>query len=302
MNYIKKFNEELLPSTYRNAASKLKGYRTSQALAKSDKLKDYADEKDFGLYNMHFCTTTSIITTSTFTEPRLIGIYYGGLPNTNSSDAVYAEWTGQNNANTMDSENLAEGLVKRWIDGSDELSINFEFGMRPTQEAITKSKNHSWLIDHFKGGRYLSHVPVFTIQLLLSDWNEGLEEYDSEAKWEAERHDDDFIPTPIGDFFEWTQDSTWLIYKPMCSHYAGLFSDRKSAQKFLSFFQQTMQSDKVRESIINILRIIGANSKSLEYSLNAYKEVRIHGLYDENPISPKSGSTYQSTWFNKRID
>ena len=99
------------------------------------------------------------------------------------------------------SDNEINKLVQNWVDGYD-LAIYFEFGFKPTQESILKSQNHSYLTKFQKGIRWINEVPMFTICLGLSEWTDGLEEYDSESKWEANRGEFEFIPTTIDDFYD----------------------------------------------------------------------------------------------------
>jgi hypothetical protein len=299
MKHIKKFNEELLPSTYRRAATKFRQYDKSQSTAKAHRLEDWANQQEFGLYNMHFVCGTSKVVTGSFTEPKLIGIYYGNVPGGKVGDDVYGQFISSNNMVTKTTDEKAEILVDGWIQGRDELSITFEFGFKPTNETIVASKNHAWLANTKKNTRYLYEVPSFSIELLLSDWNEGIEEYDSEYKWEAERNGDEYTPTPIPDLYEGTNYNEYFIQPPLCNYYSAIFSDRKSAQKFLQFFQNTMQTEKVKDVIMDVLRVIGSDTKCLENVLNSYKKVRIHGLFDENP---PSGKEFHTLWFNKKID
>jgi hypothetical protein len=122
MKYIKKFNEELYPKTYRSAGSKLDYYNKSKNAAK---LFDFADEKEFGFYNMNWANNNPSITIkdSSFTEPRLTGIYYASTP-TKYKD----EFKGFNGMSYgKDAETLAEDLVERWKLGQDGLNISFEF-------------------------------------------------------------------------------------------------------------------------------------------------------------------------------
>ena len=60
-----------------------------------------------------------------------------------------------------------------------------------------------------------------------------------------------------------------------------------------------MQTEKVKDVIMDVLRVIGSDTKCLENVLNSYKKVRIHGLFDENP---PSGKEFHTLWFNKKID
>jgi hypothetical protein len=71
MKYLKNFNEELKPDTYRSAASKLSYYNKD---IRSNTLYDYADEKEFGFYNLS-TERYEYQSTYEFTDPKLMGIY-----------------------------------------------------------------------------------------------------------------------------------------------------------------------------------------------------------------------------------
>ena len=303
MKWIKKFNEELSPSTYRSASYILRRYGKSQTDKSANKLEDWANKQEFGLYNMHFVCGTTKVVTGTFTQPKLIGIYYGNVPGNKSTDKEYSEFIRSNNLlNVKETDEKAEVLVDEWIQGGDELSITFEFGLKPTNETIVASKNHSWLVNSNKGGRYLQEVPIFSVELLLSDWSAGLDEYDSEARYQHDDETGEFLSTPISEFFEGTNYNEWTINKPLSQYYSAIFSDRRSSQNFLKFFQQTMQTEKVKDCIMDILRIINPNSSYLENTLNSYKQVRVHGFYDDPLTSLPSSKSFNDIWFFKKIN
>ena len=177
MKYLISFNEATSggtwsgysPDKFRQAANYFRKYGRSQTLQKAANLEDWADKKEFGLYNMHFVCGTTKVVTGSFTRPKLIGIYYGNIPPENATDPQYSEFYKANNLLPLSStEEKAEQLVDRWVKGNSELSITFEFGLRPTNDTIIASKNHSYLNSSSRGGRYVWEVPCFSIKLLLS--------------------------------------------------------------------------------------------------------------------------------------
>lgn len=303
MKYIKKFNEDLDPQTYRSAAAQHRAYGKSQSIEKSHKLDDWADSQQFGFYNMHFACGQSKVVTGPFTKPELIGIYYGDLPSgKDANDAIYADFIRNNNIKSGNFiEPKAEELVNNWMEGGTPLSITFEFGLKPTNETIVASKNHNYLASGNRSGRWINSVPAFSIELQLNDWSEGLEEYDSEAKWEAEHDGREFTPSSAADVYEWNSCELWTIQKPLSQYYSAIFSDRKSAQKFLGFFRETMQSPIVKECIRMPLGIINTTGEQVEKVFKSYEKVRVHGLYDEKVGPLPSGKTYNDYWFNKTI-
>lgn len=293
MKWIKKFNEELKPEVYRRASSKFKHYGKEE---KSRKLSDWADLQQFGFYNMHFANNSSLICkNSPFTKPELLGIYF------NHPKTVISEKKLPVNLKNADHSIIDEEsnrLVRDWAEGGRDLSIYFEFGFKPTEEAILKSRNHSYLSKSQKGLRWIQSVPMFTICLNLSEWNEGLEEYDAESKWQTEEDGREFEPTSIDQFYQWTKQRDYILFKPYDEHYFGIFSDRQSAQKFKNFFIDTMNSDVVKDKIVDVLRIISSSSQDLEEIFNSFNEIKIHGLYDKDPATAQSIINY----FSKRIN
>ena len=78
MKHLKRFNEELKPETYRSAGRHLDYYNKRN---RASALIDYANEKEFGFYKLHFANQSVIVTKAdgqTFTELQLTGIYIGG--------------------------------------------------------------------------------------------------------------------------------------------------------------------------------------------------------------------------------
>jgi hypothetical protein len=294
MKYIKKFNEELSPQIYRSAAYRLRNYNKDK---KSKDLLDWADKKEFGYYNMTFVNDSAIIVkNSTFTNPKLIGIYYG-RPNTPNG-------VRDNNHNLLtltdaNSEVFANKIVNNWKDGSDELCISLEFGLQATNEIKDK---HSYLSNPSKETQRWNigqTVPMFCINLELSNWYDGLEEWDADSKWEAENSGEEFEPTPLYDFYKYSTEESITLTRPNNQYYYGLFSDRSSASKFVNFIQTTIDG-KVKDKIMDILSIVGGETEDLERILKSFSKIRVHGLYD-NEVTGSSNGNLSKKWFNKTI-
>lgn len=294
MKYIKKFNEELSPQIYRNAAYKLRDYNKDK---KSKDLLDWADKKEFGYYNMTFVNDSAIIVkNSTFTNPKLIGIYYG-RPNTSNG-------VRDNNQNLLtltdaNSEVFANKIVNNWKYGSDELCISLEFGLQATNEIKDK---HSYLSNPSKETQRWGlgqTVPMFCINLELSNWYEGLEEWDGDSKWEVENSGEEFEPTTLYDFYKNSAEESLTLTRPNNQYYYGLFSDRSSASKFVNFIQTTIDG-KVKDKIMDILSIVGGETEDLERILKSFSRIRVHGLYD-NEVTGSGNGNLSKKWFNKTI-
>ena len=295
MKYIKNFNEELDPKTYRSAAHKLRKYNKDN---KSKDLLDWADKKEFGYYNMNFVNDQTIIAKeSTFTNPKLIGIYYGGT----TPNGVRDINTNLLNVNDEKSESLANKLVNDWKDGINCLSISLEFGLQATNEVKNK---HGHLSNPSKEtGRWNlgQSVPMFSIELELSNFYEGLEEWDADVKWDAENNGDEYTPTSLYDFYRDSVGESLTLQRPNDKYYYGLFSDRGSASKFIKFLRKTIDNpddNKVKDKIMDILSIVGGETEDLERILEKFSKIRVHGLYD-NEVTSRNDLSRK--WFNNII-
>lgn len=294
MKHLKRFNEELEPRTYRSAAYKLSGYNKDK---KSKNLLDWADKQEFGYYNMCLVNNSSVIAKNdTFTNPKLIGMYYGDVKSGERSKPIY----GEDILRSSDSEKLANKLVNDWKEGRAELAITFEFGFQGTSQ--TKSK-HEYLNNPAKYSQRWNigqSVPMFSIELQLSNWYDGIEEWDGDSKWESKQRGEEFTPTSLYDFYKFTAEESLYLKRPNDEQYYGVFTDRSSAAKFLTFLKSSID-DKVKEKIMDVLSIIGGEAEDLERILNAFNKVRVHGLYD-NEFTGSSNGNLGQKWFSKQIN
>jgi hypothetical protein len=278
MKWLKKFNEELSPGKYRRAGQSL-GYYGQ--IKRSSELIDYADELEFGLYNM--ITSEGLDRTQksfnlVFTKPCLTAIYLGNK---------YDESKNVLNKKNDYSDKIINSLVKNWISGTDTLSIIFEFGFQPTKKTILDKENQylEKLLKFPKRSDGTSTIansfPCFSLYLELSEWYDGLEEWDSESKWQAEQEGHEFVPTSVDTFFRWTHNREVRLIKPNFRNFT-IFSDRKSATKFKNWLL-TEFDEQIIGTIMEILGIVGGQSKDIEDIKNKFKNLKIHGLYNETP-------------------
>jgi hypothetical protein len=295
MKYIKKFNEDLDPKTYRSAGSKLDYYNKSKSAAK---LHDFADEKEFGFYNMTFANSNQAVITkdSSFTQPKLTGIYYASTPTKYKDEFV--EFNAMKSK--RDPEMFAEDLVERWKLGQDGLNISFEFSFKATRETIEKS-NRSTNFCFGENNPSAKLVKVFNLEIELSDWYDGLESWDYEAKYEAENDGVEFTPSTLSDFYMFSQYYNLMIKNPNDSKY-GIFSDRKSAIKFKNWLI-TNHLDDIKDAIMNVLRIVGGNSENIEKAVDAFTKMKIQGLYDDDlpTRGDLSRDWIRGRWYEKQI-
>ena len=296
MKHLKRFNEELEPRTYRSAAWKLRDYNKDK---KSKNLLDWADKQEFGYYNMCLVNSSSVIAKNdTFTNPKLIGMYYGDVKSGERNKPIYGEDILR--PSDTDSEKLANKLVNDWKEGRAELAMTFEFGFQATSQ--TKAK-HEYLNNPSKYSQRWNigqSVPMFSIELQLSNWYDGIEEWDSDAKWDAGNSGEEFTPTTLYDFYKFSAEESLYLKRPNDEQYYGVFTDRGSSSKFLTFLKSSID-DKVKEKIMDVLSIIGGESEDLERILNSFNKVRVHGLYDNEFTSSSNGNLGQK-WFGKNIN
>lgn len=294
MKHLKRFNEELEPKTYRSAAYKLRGYNKDK---KSKDLLDWADKQEFGYYNMCLANSSTIIAKNdTFTNPKLIGMYYGNVKTGERNKPVY----GDDILRHSDSEALANRLVNDWKEGRAELAVTFEFGFQATSQTKAKHEyldNPSKSLSRWQLGQ---SVPMFSIELHLSNWYDGIEEWDGDAEWESEQRGEEFTPSSLYDFYKYTAEESLYLKRPNAEIFYGIFTDRSSASKFLKFLQSSID-DKVKEKIMDVLSIIGGESEDLERILNSFNKVRVHGLYD-NEFTGSSNGNLAQKWFSKQIN
>jgi len=290
MKYLKLFNEELSPNTYRRAANRLGYYNKT---TRSSALHDYADEKEFGFYNMTFANNESnsnLVINQKFTNPRISRIYYG--KNSEANILSYG----------VDGENEAESLVNRWVHGSgtghDPLSITFEFSFTPTREAFKASQFGI-------RSTYPSSIPTFSIELDMSQWYEGIEEWDAESRWEAELEDREFTPSNVHDFYEYSKSFCLYLRSPLIkgNQFYGIFSDKKSAVKFKNWLISALDGD-IKDSIMNILRLVNANTTDLDTIEKQFKDIKIIALYDNEELNSRlfiHSHKAENRWFDKEL-
>ena len=258
MKYLKTFNEELNPQTYRNASSKLSYYGKQKS---SDSLYDFADEKQYGFYKATVCKGQSIVTKDAkLTEPELSGIYPGNKSVDGNDNLL--KW-GKN----KDIENELNILVEKWKVGDSSLSLQFEFAFRATRQ----TKNVAKSLEMYR-------IPFIILEVQLSDYEFGIDEWDSEARWETEQSGHEFTPSTVADVYEYTKESSVYTQKPISDITYGLFNDRQSAQKFKSFVNSIVDVE-MKPHIMELLSIVGGTSQDLENILNSIRNIRIHGLY-----------------------
>jgi hypothetical protein len=308
MKWLKTY-EELDPRTYRNAANKLSNWNKSK---RSYKLEDWADESEYGIYNMHTAkqyrkdSFTLKEKNSKFTMPTLIGVYYGYDPGSELPVNLLKPPYGSNREDNI--EKYSNKMVQDWENGdAPQLSIMLEFGLKPTKETTTKDgkelqpsrEEFNWKDKR----RYLGSVyPMFRINIVLTEEAYGMDDWYGYSKEEAERAGEYWKEPTIQEFYS---DAKWEhlnISRPFTDGYFGIFSDRKSAIKFKNYFLSIINGENsqlngldIKSIIMDVLSLVGGESSDIERIMNKIKSIRIHGLYDDE-LSDKEGR-YSRRWF-----
>lgn len=275
----------LSTSKYRDAAFKLNYYGKRK---RSDNLSDWADEKDFGIYNLWMVFRGDNHKISA-TDPRMVGIYYG--------DSMV------NLLDKVDSSEEAEEAVDRWVRADSlnvsPLSITFEFSFRPTKKGgYIPGFSDNRYEGTYRGNKRVFHgrIPTFNITLNLSNWIRGLEDWDSESKYNAELDDDEFTPSSVYSLYEESKSFELYLSKPFLNETTyGIFTDRKSANQFIKYFKSIINDEKIdiKDKIMNILNIVGGGSEDIEEAINVLNDIRINGIYDDDITT----GNQVSAWF-----
>ena len=280
MKYLKHFNEELKPETYITAGNSLKYYGKH---TKGNKLVDYGYEKGHGFYNAHIqYVGLSPVYTGKITNP--ICKFYYGTP----------QWDGPHTGNSkLVNTNLSEEqLVSDWKNGNGPLSFTLEFRFTPSEELKSELKK---LSDDDKLKFAINHwhsFHLFTMNVSLSGWNEGLKYYN------YIEDDDEFIepgdPNYIDliDLYQNTKSLSIRLSRLMDKGIYGIFADRQSALKFKRNLPSLINPHK--EKIMNLLSIIGGGAEELEDIFESFDIIRINSLYQSEDIK---GVNLHNTWY-----
>lgn len=262
MKYIKKFNEELSPETYINAGHSLKYMGKSK---RSSALIDHGNELKYGNYNMVLANSSGIIAKDNFTRP--VCNFYFGQPNSNSVTRV-----------------SEDDIIRLWEEGESGLIVTFEFCFYAT-ESTKINKNTSTTRGVFE--RH-SGVPMFSISVALTDWNDGLD------NWRTDYGTHEDAPhVDISELYRWTHCVIPSIDKPVDVQYFGIFADRKSALKFKRELPKLIEPYK--EKIVDLLGSLNASSEDIDKYDDIMSKIRINYLYDDETSS--SNQSLDKKWF-----
>lgn len=264
--HIRKF-EELSPDKYRTAGERFKYKRFKTK--KGAELIDWADKNEFGFYNMSGAISgrTDKIDGLTFTRP-------------------FAEFLfGRRDRSYQD----ADDLVAAWKEGKSLLCFTVSFGFRPTQDTLQKLR-----YDNESFYSPMPGLPMFSFEVVLSKWEEGLEEWNAEAE-PGEEHG-------TYQMFEWSFDPHIYLSAPKEVKAVNfpksycIFSDRASALKFRRELPRLL--DPFESDIMDIISIVGGSAQDYQRVMSLFQKVSINGIYDAELPANLGLTTLRQRWFH----
>jgi len=267
MKHIKKFNEELKPEVYRRAGRIL---TRMNKVSRGAPLVDYGDEKEFGFYNIHFANSSTLIGSSLqFTNPK-VNFYFQPF-NVTGRDSV------------VEIKNLdEESLVQSWLKGDINLAVTFQFSFQASQSVKNKINNSSlntW-----------GSCPIFAIQLNMCDFDEGLDEWNTNQETGEIFPEDERLD--MYHYFDNTSIAELSLKRPT-GHFFGIFSDRKSALKFKKELPNLIEPHM--EKVMDVLSIVGGDSADIERVKKSFNKIRVNSLYEDEKLINTSGLS--NRWF-----
>lgn len=263
MKHIRKFNEELEPEKYRRAGSRL---TTKFKEERGAKLIDYADEKEFGVYQINASMVPrnqgrQLYVNMSFTRPK--------------AELFFMKPKGD-----------AEDLVKEWKEGGSALYFDISFSFKPLRREVN-AKNYLRNVD----GVY-SNMRMFSLRVKLCDWDMGLEEWNVDQDTGKS-----FIGTEnehgLYEMFENNYDPCIYLASTGESQY-GIFADRQSALKFKRELPGMLEP--LENEILELFSVVGAQASDYEKLMSLFPKISINGLY-ESIAKETTHTNYENRWF-----
>jgi hypothetical protein len=285
MKHLKRFDEELNPSTYRIAGQRLiRKFKEERGR----KLIDYGNEQQFGFYNM--CVgniNTKLGDPQKFTNPKAT-FYFNSI-----GENFYGNGTAP-----LVKNKTAEELVKSWKEGDNELVFTISFRFQAAEESKINIKH-----DIMKESR---GTPMFSFRVELSDWYNGLDE------WNTDQETGDMIvgddAHDIYDMFVNTFHYPHItLERPDDKYYFGIFSDRASANRFVKNDLPRLL-EPFEGHIHDIISAIGGDPEHIDKIKELFPSpeslfgsISVNGLYDDDRKASAPNSNFSSRWFNGNV-
>ena len=341
MKYLKRYNEELTPANTKNLKTAARSALQLNQPERSNKFRDYADTKDFGVYNIDLYRSGAGTLTKdlTFTEVTFDNIVYG-------YSSVYQD---------------PEEVVRRWGEGEGHLAISFDVCFRPTRETFKKignsfdikGTNYNKLGSHFiniKNEYRLTEevkLPLFRMSLILATaFEDYCEDCGGEGNYECNTCDgtgeewynggDDVRDCPdceggavncntcngtgnsekmeISDRFD--RDKCFILnsypselnkkigVKESKETILGTFVDRISARKFQKELPIIFEKSGIKSKIVDVLSILKADSEDIENAIDLFYNIPVSAILPERAdkiTGPDDARAYMNKNNAKRI-
>jgi len=289
MKHLKRFDEELNPSTYRTAGQRLiRKFKEERGR----KLIDYGNEQEFGFYNMFVGNINTKLGNNggdpqKFTNPKAT-FYFNSIGNN-----FYGNGTAP-----LVKNKTAEELVKSWKEGDNELVFTISFRFQAAEESKINIKH-----DIMKESR---GTPMFSFRVELSDWYNGLDE------WNTDQDTGDMIvgdeAHDIYDMFVNTFHYPHItLERPDDKYYFGIFSDRASANRFVKNDLPRLL-EPFEGHIHDIISAIGGDPEHIDKIKELFPSpeslfgsISVNSLYDDDRKASAPNSNFSSRWFNGNV-
>lgn len=320
MKYLKRYNEELTPANTKNLKTAAKSASLLNQPERSNKFRDYADTKDFGVYNIDlYRGNQGLQKDLTFTEVTFDNIIYG----VKTSNNLYQD---------------PEEVVRRWGEGDGHLAISFDVCFRPTRETFKKigssfdikGNNYNRLGSHFiniKNDYRLTDevkLPLFRMSIILATaFEDYCEDCGGNGNFDCHNCDgtgeeyynggDDVRDCPdcqggtvtcttcngtgdsekmeISDRFD--RDKCFILNsypselhkvingKESKETILGTFIDRISARKFQKELPIIFEKSEIKSKIVDVLSILKADSEDIENAIDLFYNIPISAILPE---------------------
>jgi hypothetical protein len=178
--------------------------------------------------------------------------------------------------------------VSSWKQG-DELAFTISFSFMATEEA-KRQTDHSGL-------KQYNGTPMFSFKVQLSDWMDGLDEWNTdqvtgELITGKDAHD-------IYDMFANSDNVEITLERPLNKYHFGIFTDRASAFKFKKELPKLIEP--FEGHIHDIISVIGGESEQIERIMDLFKKITLNGLYDDNNTIRVRNNDYSPRWFGYNV-
>ena len=210
--------------------------------------------------------------------------FYYGLPH----------WDGpQNNkTTTLIKTNDEEDLLKNWVDGRETLSFTLEFTMQLSEESRLDMASKGKI-----GKSWSNRIPLFALNVELSEWSDGLREYNyfEDIDEYLKPGDDEYHDVSM--MYANTNHIMLTLLPLFTKDYFDIFADRKSAVKFKMELPKLI--DPHKSQIMDILSLVSASTDNLEKLMDKIYNISVNYLYQDEVPKGLGSSAYRDSWFFK---